>query len=161
MKNLLNFISQHPDVVVRPCSTVNAVYLAAHAIEADGSQSSELSPALTSFQAVREWLNHRNKFTTMKTTAAHHNNVPQWISAVVGLSADRYTKRKELRSFVRQNLSAGQATFSHAETARWASAQVQFVRSAYDSARDAFRASFSVYRGVYSGGNNPLHFANR
>jgi hypothetical protein len=56
MNALIQFIRQHPDIVIRKVSA-DCVLLAAPAT-VHGNACSDLSPALRSFKEVREWLGY-------------------------------------------------------------------------------------------------------
>jgi hypothetical protein len=80
--------------------------------------------------------------------------LPQWVRAVHADGPNNFfagptlEKRREVRHYVAQNLSAGQVSFTRAHDVQCAARSMLKIRSAFDSARDAFRCEYSIYRSV-------------
>jgi hypothetical protein len=72
-------------------------------------------------------------------------SLPAWVKA---LADDSFMKRRVIRLYVQKNLESGQVSLNRTYSVLWASRGSLAVRSAYDSARAAYRDTFSVYRSV-------------
>jgi hypothetical protein len=91
--------------------------------------------------------------TISSARSLHDMTVAEWCAAVHVAGPNNFfpgtptpEKRREVRHYCGQRLNRGQVSFNHSQCALWAARSVSLVRSAYDSARDAYRASFTIYR---------------
>lgn len=80
--------------------------------------------------------------------------LPQWVRSMHADGPNNFSagptleKRREVRHFVSHNLLAGQVDFNRANDVQCAVKSMLRIRSAFESARAAFRCEYSIYRSI-------------
>lgn len=93
---------------------------------------------------------------TLKLSQGFNHNVAQWVDAIHADGPNNFTagptlkKAQTVRHFVSRNLTIGQVGHNRAFGVQCAANSLKGIRSAFASARDAFRCEYAIQRSLFS-----------